>query len=97
MNVTPDGVPTDKRHEGRVVLVTGAAGGIGAAIAEQYANDGAAVALVDFDASAGEALALRLSQAGHRVHFARADVSSYGECKNACRAIESTLGPVSTS
>ena len=85
-----------KGHEGRVVLVTGAAGGIGTAIADQYASDGAAVALVDFDAGAGETLALRLSQAGHRVHFARADVSSYVECQNACTSIESALGPIDT-
>lgn len=87
-NVTP--------HQGRVVLITGAAGGIGAAIAERYAQDGAAVGLVDFDAVAGEALAARLAQAGYRVSFAKADVGLYLECEAACHAIETALGPIDT-
>ena len=83
-------------HRGRVVLVTGAAGGIGTAIAQRYAADGAAVGLVDFDAASGQALAARLAAAGHRVHFAQADVASFDACDAACGAIEAALGPIDT-
>jgi len=89
-------LPSIVLHQGRVVLITGAAGGIGAAIAERYAQDGAAVGLVDFDAVAGMALAARLAQAGCRAHFAKADVGSYLECEAACHAIEAVLGPIDT-
>lgn len=84
------------QHRDRVVLVTGAAGGIGAAIAEHYARDGAAVGLVDFDAAAGAALAARLSAMGHRIRFAAADVGRFSECEQACDAIQAALGPVDT-
>lgn len=83
-------------HEQRVVLITGAAGGIGAAIAERHAQAGAAVGLVDSNAVAGEALASRLTQAGYLVSFAKADVGRYIECEAACHSIEAVLGPVDT-
>ena len=85
-----------KAHQRRVVLITGAAGGIGAAIAERYAQDGAAVGLVDVDAVAGRALAARLTQAGYFAHFAKADVGHYLECEASCHAIEAALGPIDT-
>ena len=89
-------LPNVVLHQGRVVLITGAAGGIGAAMAERYTQDGAAVGLVDFDAVAGMALAARLAQAGYRAHFSKADVGSYSECETACHAIEAVLGPIDT-
>ena len=89
-------LPNGVLHKGRVVLITGAAGGIGSAMAERYAQDGAAVGLVDFDAAAGMALATRLTQAGYRAHFAKADVGRYLECEAACHVIEAALGPIDT-
>ncbi|WP_420994890.1 SDR family oxidoreductase [Cupriavidus sp. 30B13] len=84
------------QHAGRVVLVSGAAGGIGSAIAEAYLAQGAAVGLVDFDAAAGERLAQRLADAGGRVAFAQADVGSYADCERACASVAGALGPVDT-
>ena len=45
-------MPTPKALAGRIALVTGGAGGIGAATAERYLSEGACVMLADIDAEA---------------------------------------------
>src|ERR1700754_3740834 len=45
--------------EGRSVLITGGANGIGAAMVEAFAQQGSRVAFLDIDAAAGNALAQR--------------------------------------
>ncbi|HLT99407.1 MAG TPA: SDR family NAD(P)-dependent oxidoreductase [Burkholderiaceae bacterium] len=87
---------TTKRHENRVVLVTGAAGGIGSAIAHRYAMEGARVGVVDRDPEHGRALAEELGEQGAHACFAQADVSSYDQCLRACETIQAELGAVDT-
>ena len=59
-----------------VLVITGAAHGIGAAYARQLASDGAAVIVVDLDEEGAEKLAGELREGGGRALAVRADVSS---------------------
>jgi 3-oxoacyl-[acyl-carrier protein] reductase len=60
---------------GRSALVTGAAGGIGSAVAQALADAGAAVLVTDLDKDAAAAVAERISANGGRAESAALDVS----------------------
>ena len=64
------------RVDGRVAIVTGAARGIGAAIAETLADAGATVMVSDIEGELAEAQAARIRDAGHSTDSNRADSNS---------------------
>ena len=68
-----------QRFGDQVAIVTGAAGGIGAAVASRLAAEGAHVALVDRDEERGARSAQAIVDAGGRAEFHVADVSSTQE------------------
>jgi NAD(P)-dependent dehydrogenase (short-subunit alcohol dehydrogenase family) len=64
------------RLENKTAIITGAAHGIGSAIAELFAEQGAWVLATDIDGEAGEAVSQRITSSGGRCRFAVADVRS---------------------
>jgi NAD(P)-dependent dehydrogenase (short-subunit alcohol dehydrogenase family) len=65
-----------EQFDGKVVLVTAAAAGIGAATAEAFAQRGARVMLADINGSAGEVQTEVLRAAGHDARFLSADATN---------------------
>jgi 3alpha(or 20beta)-hydroxysteroid dehydrogenase len=69
-------VPTTERgFEGQVAIVTGAAGGIGSAVARRLVRDGASVALVDIQPNQLQTVRSTLEVDASRVLLLSADVS----------------------
>ncbi len=63
-----------KELAGQVALVTGAARGIGAAVAQEFAAQGAAVLLADYDLAGAEQAALAIESTGGRALAYEMDV-----------------------
>lgn len=81
---------------GPVVLLTGAANGIGRATAGALARRGFRVGLIDRDGESLEAVARDLGQSGASAWAVEADVCDSGSLADAVAATEAALGPVDT-
>ena len=78
----------------QTAIVTGAGRGIGRAIAERFAAEGARVALVSRTAEELDALAREIADAGGTAKSFVADVSELDQVQGAVASVEDALGPV---
>ena len=76
------------RFEGKTIIVTGAASGIGLACAQQFAGEGGYVVLADIDSDKGQAVVGEIESNGGTAKFVETDV---GDQSSAGRLIDAAL------
>ncbi|MEV0096794.1 SDR family NAD(P)-dependent oxidoreductase [Streptomyces sp. NPDC050738] len=83
---------TTPEFDGKVALVTGAASGIGLAIAERLAQRGAAVVIADYNEAGAKETADRLAATGARTAAVAVDVTDAASVEAAVRFTVDTFG-----
>lgn len=82
----------DKDLQGKTALVTGAASGIGKAIALLYGQHGANVMVSDMDETQGRQVAEQITAAGANAQFYKADVGDPVQCQRLVQETVSAFG-----
>ncbi|MFP4476399.1 MAG: SDR family NAD(P)-dependent oxidoreductase [Desulfatibacillaceae bacterium] len=80
------------RVDGKVAIVTGGAKGIGEAVCELLAAEGASVAVCDLDVEQGTAVADRIKERGQTAIFRHLDVTGEDQVKDTVKEIVDRFG-----
>jgi len=81
------------RFQGKNVLITGAASGIGKVTAELFSKEGARVFLADVQEDSGQEVTDKILKTGGKASFLKADVSDFEQVKElVTKAVESYGG-----
>ncbi len=80
--------------QGRSVLITGGATGIGAAFVEHFARQGAKVAFLDVDAAGAQSLLDTLGEVAHAPRFLRCDLTDLDALHAAIDTARAHIGPI---
>src|SRR6202000_1486676 len=92
---TEENLPMPGLLENHIAIVTGAASGIGRAIAAGYAREGAQVALLDINKDAAEEAAEEIRRAGGLASSYRLDVTQREHCADVAKLVGEQVGKVS--
>ena len=84
------------RLDGKVAIVTGGAAGIGRAICQLFADEGARVVVADIDADGGRETARSIVSAGGSALFVKTDVSREPDVARMVDAAVAEFGTVNT-
>ena len=82
------------RFDGKAVVVTGGALGIGRAACEIFAERGGMVAIVDWDEKAGTETCNEIERAGGKALFQRANVASFEDVQAAVDVAAASFGSI---
>lgn len=82
------------RLENKVAIVTGGAAGIGRAICELFAQEGAKIVAADIDVAGGEETARRIEESQGESLFVRTDVSNEDDVQAMVEATKAAYGTV---
>jgi len=82
------------RLAGKVAIITGAGAGIGRAAAIHFAQEGAAVVVVDSSVAAGEETVRLITAQGHRAHYIAADVRDAGQVQRMVQEVVARYGKI---
>jgi NAD(P)-dependent dehydrogenase (short-subunit alcohol dehydrogenase family) len=76
----------------KTALISGAGSGIGAAVSETFAAQGARVIVVDRDEAAGAAQVQKIIDAGGSAEFMQCDVADVDSCENVAKEVFEKYG-----
>jgi len=80
--------------QGKNIIVTGGASGIGRAIARRLGEEGAVVAVFDINGTGADKVVGEITSAGGTAHAYAVDITSYDAVKQGVGAFEKDAGPV---
>ena len=84
------------RFEGKSVLVTGGAAGMGLAAARMFAAEGARVSVIDIQEEAGQAFVKEIESTGGQAFFETANLADPGQTNQALENVIKNVGVIDT-